>query len=134
MTGGGTIVIAVLVVLNLVTFAVFGWDKLCARAGRRRVSEHALLTLMAVGGSPGGWAAMLLFRHKTQKASFRTRQSSLPCSRLQRSWCLRSGSPADKDADDLAAELWPGARLPQRVVGRTLMLLLRISAAGYWRA
>ena len=71
MTGGGTIVIAVLVVLNLVTFAVFGWDKLCARAGQRRVSEHALLTLMAVGGSPGGWAAMLLFRHKTQKASFR---------------------------------------------------------------
>ena len=27
---------------------------------------------MAVGGSPGGWAAMLLFHHKTQKASFRT--------------------------------------------------------------
>ena len=72
MTGAGTIVIAVLVVLNLATFAVFGWDKLCARAGRRRVSEHALLTLMAVGGSPGGWAAMLLFHHKTQKASFRT--------------------------------------------------------------
>ena len=31
MTGAGTIVIAVLVVLNLATFAVFGWDKLCAK-------------------------------------------------------------------------------------------------------
>ena len=72
MTAAGTIAIAVLVVLNLVTFAVFGWDKLCARNGRRRVSERALLTLMVVGGSPGGWAAMLLFHHKTQKASFRT--------------------------------------------------------------
>ena len=57
--------------LNLVTFAVFGWDKFCATHGRRRVSERALLTLMAVGGSPGGWAAMLVFHHKTHKASFR---------------------------------------------------------------
>ena len=57
--------------LNLVTFAVFGWDKFCATHGRRRVSERALLTLMAVGGSPGGWGAMLVFHHKTQKDSFR---------------------------------------------------------------
>jgi uncharacterized membrane protein YsdA (DUF1294 family) len=67
----GTILIAALIALNLVTFAAFGWDKFCATRGGRRVAEHALLSLMAVGGSPGGWAAMLLFHHKTQKASFR---------------------------------------------------------------
>jgi uncharacterized membrane protein YsdA (DUF1294 family) len=67
----GAIVIGVLVVLNLVTFVIFGWDKFCATHGRRRVSERALLTLMAVGGSPGGWAGMLVFHHKTRKTSFR---------------------------------------------------------------
>jgi uncharacterized membrane protein YsdA (DUF1294 family) len=61
-----------LVALSLLAFAVFGWDKFCATRGRRRVSERTLLGLMAVGGSPGGWAAMFAFHHKTQKASFRT--------------------------------------------------------------
>jgi len=67
-----TLIVAALIALSLLTFAVFGWDKFCAAHGRRRVPERTLLTLMAVGGSPGGWAAMLLFHHKTQKASFRT--------------------------------------------------------------
>jgi uncharacterized membrane protein YsdA (DUF1294 family) len=71
MATSGTIVTAALIALNLVTFAVFAWDKFCATRGRRRVSEQALLGLMAVGGSPGGWAAMLLFHHKTQKAIFK---------------------------------------------------------------
>jgi uncharacterized membrane protein YsdA (DUF1294 family) len=71
MPGLGPIAIGALIALNLVTFAVFGWDKFCATHGRRRISERALLTLMAVGGSPGGWAAMAVFHHKTQKASFR---------------------------------------------------------------
>jgi uncharacterized membrane protein YsdA (DUF1294 family) len=67
-----SLLVIALIALSLLTFAVFGWDKFCATHGRRRVSERALLTLMAVGGSPGGWAAMLVFHHKTQKASFRT--------------------------------------------------------------
>jgi uncharacterized membrane protein YsdA (DUF1294 family) len=71
MSGLSPIAIGALIALNLVTFAVFGWDKFCATHGRRRISERALLTLMAVGGSPGGWVAMLVFHHKTQKASFR---------------------------------------------------------------
>jgi uncharacterized membrane protein YsdA (DUF1294 family) len=71
MPGLGSLGIWALVALNVVTFAIFGWDKFCATHGRRRISERALLTLMAVGGSPGGWAAMLVFHHKTQKASFR---------------------------------------------------------------
>jgi uncharacterized membrane protein YsdA (DUF1294 family) len=71
MATSGTIICVALITLNVVTFAVFGWDKFSAASGRRRVSERALLSLMVVGGSPGGWAAMFVFHHKTQKASFR---------------------------------------------------------------
>jgi uncharacterized membrane protein YsdA (DUF1294 family) len=66
------IIAAGLIALSLLTFVTFGWDNFCAMRGRRRISERTLLSLMAIGGSPGGWVAMLLFHHKTQKASFRT--------------------------------------------------------------
>ena len=68
----GTILVVAVVAVNLVTFAAFGWDKFCATSGRRRVAERTLLSLMVIGGSPAGWIAMLLFHHKTQKASFRS--------------------------------------------------------------
>jgi uncharacterized membrane protein YsdA (DUF1294 family) len=72
MTDLGSIATAALVVLNVLTFALFGWDKACAVGNRRRVPERTLLTFMAVGGSPGGWLAMLIFHHKTSKTSFRS--------------------------------------------------------------
>ncbi len=40
-------------VLNLLTFAVFGFDKAAAADKRSRVPERALLTLAALGGGPG---------------------------------------------------------------------------------
>ncbi len=59
--------------LNLATFAVFGWDKRQSRtAGARRVPERTLLWLMFAGGFPGAWIAMRIFRHKTVKRPFRT--------------------------------------------------------------
>lgn len=63
-----------LAVLNLLTFAIFGVDKAAAadkvRGGRSRVPERALLTLAALGGSPGALLARPLFRHKTRKQPF----------------------------------------------------------------
>lgn len=57
-----------------VTFLVFGADKWMAGHARgRRVPERTLLLLSALGGWPGGWAAMRVFRHKTLKGSFRVR-------------------------------------------------------------
>lgn len=60
-----------LLVINVLTFAVYGVDKWKARQGRWRVPEATLLGLAALGGSAGAWLAMLLFRHKTQKKRFR---------------------------------------------------------------
>ena len=35
-----------------------------------RLSESTLLAMCFVGGTPGGYFAMRVFRHKTKKASF----------------------------------------------------------------
>jgi uncharacterized membrane protein YsdA (DUF1294 family) len=57
-------------VLNLATFAIFGFDKAAAVAKRPRVPERALLTLAALGGSPAALLARPAFRHKTRKQPF----------------------------------------------------------------
>lgn len=61
-------------VLNLATFVIFGFDKAAAadkvNRGRSRVPERALLTLAALGGSPGALLARPVFRHKTRKQPF----------------------------------------------------------------
>ena len=56
--------------VNLITFLLFGLDKLRAGAGTWRVSEGALLTWAFFGGSIGAYAGRALFRHKTRKQSF----------------------------------------------------------------
>ena len=60
-----------ILVVNVLTFIVYGVDKGKARRGRWRVPEATLLGLAALGGSVGAWLAMQLFRHKTQKKKFR---------------------------------------------------------------
>lgn len=57
---------------NLVTLALFGFDKWRARRpGARRIPERTLLWSMLLGGCIAGWLGMQWFRHKTQKAPFR---------------------------------------------------------------
>jgi uncharacterized membrane protein YsdA (DUF1294 family) len=57
--------------VNAVAFLFFGLDKWFARSDRLRIPEWVLHALSAFGGSPGAFAAMKLFRHKTIKGSFR---------------------------------------------------------------
>lgn len=57
---------------NLLTFLIYGGDKLAARKGGRRVPEATLLLFGALGGWLGALAAQQLFRHKTQKQPFKT--------------------------------------------------------------
>ena len=53
------------------TFVLFGYDKWQAGRNRgRRVAEATLILASAIGGWPGGLLGLLLFRHKSAKASF----------------------------------------------------------------
>ena len=55
-----------LVLASLTGLALMGWDKACARRGRRRVPERVLFAAALLGGAAGCWAGMYLFRHKTR--------------------------------------------------------------------
>ncbi len=65
-----------LVLINLITFLVFGLDKWKAKRKEkketvRRVPEKNLLLLAAVGGSVGALLGMKAFHHKTLHKAFR---------------------------------------------------------------
>jgi uncharacterized membrane protein YsdA (DUF1294 family) len=64
------LVLVVLAVLNVVSFALFGIDKRRARRGARRIPEATLLLSALVSGTVGAWLGMRAFRHKTRKRSF----------------------------------------------------------------
>ena len=55
---------------SLATFAAYGVDKAQAIRGGWRVPERQLHGLALVGGAIGGWAGMLVFRHKIRKPVF----------------------------------------------------------------
>lgn len=59
-----------LAVMNLTGFFLMGWDKHCAKKGRRRVPERTLFVTALLGGSVGALAGMYVFRHKTKHLSF----------------------------------------------------------------
>ncbi len=58
-----------LVIVNFVSLAIFGVDKLRSKKGGWRVPESRLL-LIAFFGPFGAYAGMLLFRHKIRKIKF----------------------------------------------------------------
>lgn len=59
-----------LVIVNAVTFLLYGLDKWKARKGKERIPERTLLGLAVIGGSVGAFAGMQFFRHKTKKIKF----------------------------------------------------------------
>lgn len=63
--------IAVVVVLSLVAFVVYGFDKRRAQKDGRRVSEKTLHMMSLFGGWPGALIGQRVFLHKTQKLGFR---------------------------------------------------------------
>jgi uncharacterized membrane protein YsdA (DUF1294 family) len=69
--------------INVVTFAVYFYDKSVAGGTATRVPEAALHLLAVVGGSPAALAAQQLLRHKTAKRSFQVMY-----------WCIVGGQVA----------------------------------------
>lgn len=62
---------AVLLIVNVLTFVLWGVDKAKAKAGAWRIPESVLLLAAIFGGSVGALAGMLVFHHKTQKWQFK---------------------------------------------------------------
>lgn len=65
------IFIIYLAVINIITFAIFGIDKLKAIKDKWRIPEKILFLLSIIGGSVGALLGMYIFRHKTKKIAFK---------------------------------------------------------------
>lgn len=59
-----------LIFINIITFMMYGIDKLKAKKGKWRISEATLLMMAIVGGSIGAWAGMRIWHHKTMHKKF----------------------------------------------------------------
>lgn len=64
------IMLYIVVVINIITFVIYGYDKFKAKIKGWRVSEFFLLTLGICGGALGGFAGMIVFHHKVRKIYF----------------------------------------------------------------
>ena len=60
-----------LLFINIITFMMYGIDKLKAKKGKWRISEATLLLMAVIGGSIGAWAGMRIWHHKTLHKKFR---------------------------------------------------------------
>ena len=57
-------------VINLITFILYGVDKRRAKKGAWRIPEKTLLPGTWLLGGVGAWLAMRTFRHKTKHIAF----------------------------------------------------------------
>lgn len=64
------IIVKYLVVINVVTFIVYGIDKWKARHAKWRIPEAVLLGLAFIGGSIGACMGMHVWHHKTLHKRF----------------------------------------------------------------
>jgi len=57
--------------INVITFFVWGFDKLRAKLQEWRIPENTLYVLIILGGGVGALLGMTVFRHKTRKLKFK---------------------------------------------------------------
>lgn len=65
-----TIIIIYLVIVNVLTFVIYGIDKNKAKHHKWRIPEHTLIMLAVLGGGIGALCGMRIFHHKTKKPKF----------------------------------------------------------------
>lgn len=63
-------IIIYIIIVNIISFIIYGIDKLLAIKHLYRISEIALITLSFLGGSIGSILGMVIFHHKTKKIKF----------------------------------------------------------------
>ena len=59
------------IIINIISFLFYGYDKYCAIKKLWRISEYHLLGLGLIGGGIGSLLGILVFRHKTKKLIFK---------------------------------------------------------------
>ena len=64
-------ILGYLVIINIVTFVVYGIDKWKAKRGNWRISEATLLMLAVIGGTIGALLGMKVWQHKTMHLKFK---------------------------------------------------------------
>ena len=64
-------ILILIMFLQILPIMIYGIDKLFAKLGFSRIPEKALLTTTFFFGILGSIAAMMIFKHKTRKTSFR---------------------------------------------------------------
>ena len=59
-----------LLIINIITFIIYGIDKYKSIKHKYRISEATLIILAILGGAIGAFLGMITFHHKTQKRVF----------------------------------------------------------------
>ena len=59
-----------LIIINIITFIIYGIDKYKSIKHKYRISEKTLIILSILGGPFGAFFGMIIFHHKTQKKKF----------------------------------------------------------------
>ena len=57
--------------INVITFVIYGIDKLKAKKGKWRIPETCLLGLAVIGGSIGAYLGIKVWHHKTLHKKFK---------------------------------------------------------------
>ena len=65
------LILSLIVLLNLITFIVYGIDKLKARKNKWRIPDSTLMLLAIIGGSIGALLGIKVWHHKTLHMKFR---------------------------------------------------------------
>ena len=67
----GFYILYYLIAINIITFFIYGIDKLKAKKGKWRIPESTLLLLAIIGGSIRAWFGIKVWHHKTLHKKFK---------------------------------------------------------------
>lgn len=59
-----------LIIINVISFIIYGIDKRKAKKSLWRISEATLIWFALIGGSIGAYMGMKMFHHKTKHKKF----------------------------------------------------------------